>query len=178
MLANYKVKYIDMRAKLLEATDVAYRLGYEEGLKEGEQVAQQKEAEEAALQQQAAMGDMPPEEGSMPSEEGSMPPEEGSMPPEGIDEEAASELDDHIDQLHSLVAKGEKPKVTDLRKTIKSLTNLRKSQKDKWRKKTEKTTSSQKNLVDGILAKWEKESKNVTENLENIIKEDGIKLEG
>ena len=167
MSVDYKTKYIDLRSKFLEATDVSYRLGYTDGMKDGQQQMQQQQmAEQQAMEQQmaAAQGGMPP------GMEGGMPPEE--------DEEAGSELDQHIKGLEDMVAKGEKPSVLDMRKAVIGLSSLRKSQKTKSTNKTAKVESAQKNLVDSILKKWEKESRTVTSDLEDIIKENGIKVEG
>jgi hypothetical protein len=188
---DYKVKYLDLRAKLLESTDVSYRLGYEDGLKEGQQAAQQQQMEQQMMEQQqaAAMGGaMPPgAEGGAPPPpgmEGEMPPEEmgAQMPQAGGEEDMGeaegSELDQHIGELESMVQKGEKPLVSDLRKAVESLSTLRKSQKAKKSQKVQRVVSSQKSLVDNIMKKWENESKNVGENLESIIREHGIKIKG
>ena len=179
MAADYKTKYLDMRAKLLEATDTAYRLGFEEGMKEGQQAAQQQQMEMEA--QAAAMG-QPGVEGGMPPEMGGgeeMSPEMGGAPaPEEMGgEEEGSELDSQISELENLVSKGEKPSVLTMRKAVEKLSTIRKTQKDTWSKKRQKTVSTQKKLVDNILNKWENESKSVTENLEDIIKEHGIKVD-
>lgn len=186
MPADYKTKYLDLRAKLIESTDAAFRLGFEQGIEEGQKQAQQQQMamEQAMMQQQAAAAQgeegMPPEEGGQMPEEGGeeMPPEEGGEPmPEEMGEETASELDEHMDALGSLVAKGAKPSVVDLRKKVNEIMDLRKAQKNAWKKKNSKTTSAQKRLVDDILKKWEKETKDVTENItEEIAKEKGIKL--
>jgi uncharacterized coiled-coil protein SlyX len=115
--------------------------------------------------------------------EGEMSPEEmaamqGEEGMEDMSEEQASELDQRIAELESLVAKGEKPKVTDLRKAVIELSDLRKSQKKMKSNHKKVTTSSQKNLVDGILKKWEDEANkdSVVDNLEKIIEQEGIEL--
>lgn len=194
MAADYKTKYMDIRAKLKEATDVAYRLGYEQGMKDGTQAAQM----QAMAQQQMMMG----AQGGAPGAEGGGDPSQdptmqgGGDPamqdaggaPEGMDagggedpamDEAAggSELDNHINELQSLVSKGQKPSVLDLRKAVEALAGIRKAQKDIWSKKVAKNTSVQKQLVTNILAKWEKEAVKPSEGLEEIIKEHGLKIE-
>jgi len=177
MAADYKAKYLDIRSKLIEASDVAYRLGFEEGMKEGQQAAQQQQQEqEMMMQQQAQEAAMGGAEGGMPAEMGGeeMPAEMGG---EEMGEEEGSELDDHISELEGMVAKGSKPKVSDLRNAVLTITKLRKTQKDNFQKKNEKIISKQKNVVDGILKKWENESSSVSSNLENIIKEHGIDTE-
>jgi hypothetical protein len=184
MSASWRTKYLDIRAKLKSATDVAYRLGMEEGLKQAQmqQVQEQQQQQEMAMQQAAAQnGGMPPEEGGMPpeamggEEQGQM--DEGPAPlPQDMGEEDGSELDQHIGELESLVKKGEKPSVLDIRKVVTTISDIRKSQKDQWRKKADETSSSQKRFVDGILKKWEKESKDVTSGLEDILQESGVKL--
>lgn len=161
MPSDYKVKYLDIRAKLIESTDVAYRLGYEQGMKDGQiaaQQAQQQAAEEAAMMQaqQEGGGEMPPE--AMGAEGQGGVPEEGGAPMPGEGGGEKSELDEHIEELETLVAKGEKPSVVELRKKVEELTNFRKTEKAKLYKKTKQNNSEQKKFVDGILKKWEKET--------------------
>ena len=168
---DYKIKYLDIRAKLIEVQDVAWRDGYEKGLKEGEQAAQQAALQEQQMMEQQMMqaqGGMPPEaQGGM---EGEIPSGmETAQPP--MDEEQGSELDQHINELEQLVQKGEKPSVVSVRKIVEQLSGLRKNQKEKYSNKVIQTTSSQKKLVDNILKKWEKESEKISSNLEEIIKE-------
>jgi len=178
MSADYKTKYLDIRSKLIRATDAAYRLGYEEGMKEGQQAAQQQQ-QEMAMQQQAMMqqgmggeagAEMSPEEQAMMEEQ--MAQEGGA--PEEISEAEGSELDESIAELESLVAKGEKPKVTDIRKAVLALTSLRKSQKQKVNEQ-KATSSAQRRVVSGLLKKWEEETKSEYQDLETIIKEHGGK---
>jgi flagellar biosynthesis/type III secretory pathway protein FliH len=40
MSLDYKAKYKELKSQLLRSTDVAYRLGYEQGMKEAQQQAQ------------------------------------------------------------------------------------------------------------------------------------------
>lgn len=186
---NYKQKYLDIRAKLIESTDVAYRLGFEEGLKEGEQAAQrQAEQEQMAMEQAALAGQGMPGEpgmegGGVDAAPGAADPEQ-SPTEEAIDDaevmnqaQGGTELDQHIDELESLVAKGEKPKVTDIRKAVEALASVRKSYKEKTKKRQKKVVSAQKQFVDNILKSWDVEQEEVAENLEDIIREHGLKIE-
>lgn len=193
MSANeWKIKYYELKNKWISSIDESYRLGYEQGAKEtqmeiqAQQMAEQ-QAMEAAMQQQAMMGGAPVDESGQPIPPDQMPPEmmgemppgeEGFVPPpEEVDPEKAAELDAYLGELEQMVAKGEKPSIKDLRKTIENISGIRKSQKEKWTKKVEKTTSAQKEFVDGILAKWSKDEKDLTKDLEDTIKKQGIKLE-
>ena len=182
MAADYKKKYLDIRNKLIEAVDVAFRDGYEQGMKEGEQAAQQQAQEEQMMQEQAMMEQEAAMNGQAPEEMTGVPPEapigeeEGGMPMD-MGEEEGSELDSHISELEGMVSKGEKPKIADLRKAVAGMVDLRKNQKNTFAKKTEKVISGQKSLVDNLLKKWETDAKDVTEDLEEVIKEHGIKLE-
>lgn len=185
---SYKAKYHEIRSKLISATDVAYRLGYEQGLKEGEQAAQRvQEQEQMAMEQAALAGQgMPGEagmEGGIDAAAGASDPEQ-SPTEEAIDDaemmnaaQGGTELDQHIDELESLVAKGEKPKVTDIRKAVEALSSVRKSYKEKTKKRQKKVVSAQKQFVDNILKSWDTEQKEVAENLEDIIKEHGLKID-
>lgn len=195
MSANeWKVKYYELKNKWMDSVDRAYRLGFEQGAKEtqmemqAQQMQQQMEMQAAMqAQQQGAPVDeqgnpIPPEElppemqEAMAAEQGG---EEGFVPPpEDVDPEKAQELDAYIQELESLVAKGEKPSIKDMRKAVESISEIRKSQKNKWVKKVKKDTSAQKKIVDGILAKWDEESKDLTEELEESIKKQGLEIEG
>lgn len=177
MSVDYKTKYLDIRSKLIRATDAAYRLGYEEGMKEGQQQAQQ-QAQQMQMEQQAMMqqqmGGQPGAEGMSPEEqamvEEQMAQEGGA--PEEMSEEQGSELDQSIAELESLVAKGEKPKVTDIRKAVIALTDLRKNQKKRVNEQ-KSTSSAQRRVVSSLLKKWEDETKSEYKDLEDIIKENG-----
>ena len=194
MKLDYKQKYLEMRSKLLESTDVAYRLGFEEGYKLAQQEAQaqmmQQQQEQQAMmaQQEAAMqgqeGEPSPEEMAMMEEQGmmpeqmpeQMPPEE--LPPEELQQpQNATELDEHIAELENLVAKGEKPSLINLRNKVEELKTLRKAQKETFKRKQQATTISQKKLVNNILEKWEKEA-NEKDELDKLIKETGLEIEG
>ena len=182
MAADYKKKYLDIRSKLIESVDVAFRDGYEQGMKEGAEQAQQQAEQEQMMMEQQQMQQEAAMNGQAPEAMDGVPPEapmgeEEMMPEEMGGEEAGSELDQHISELEGMVSKGEKPKIADLRKAVAGMVDLRKNQKNVFAKKTEKIISGQKNLVDNILNKWEKEATSVTENLEEVIKEHGIKLD-
>ena len=190
MSVDYKQKYIDLRSKFAKTCDAYYRTGYEEGIKEGQQQAQQEQMMMQQQQEMMAQGIDPetgqPIEGASVDENGMSVDDQGAVNEaqtpmdEEMGEAEGSELDNHINELESLVQKGEKPKVTDLRKAVKALANLRKSQKARMAPNHKKVVvSKQKELVNNILKKWETEanSKSVTENLENIIASEGIKLD-
>jgi hypothetical protein len=192
MALDWKTKYLDIRSKLKEATDVAFRLGYERGMKDGTQAAAMQQMQQQAQMQQAMMqggGQPSADQGQMPpgADQGQMPPgadqggDEAQMdapaPEEMGDEQGGSELDQHINELQGLVAKGEKPSVVDIRKAVVALAGIRKNQKNAWQKKTEKVIPAQKRVVDSLLKKWEEESKKPSENLEDIIKQHGLKVE-
>lgn len=198
MSLDYKAKYKELKAQMLRSTDLAYRLGYEQGTKDAqmENMQMQMQQQQQMMAQQAAMaqGAQPGQEGQPMSEEEAAMQQEGAMPMEGEEEgpEMAqapvdegeemepgqvSELDNYINELESLVAKGEKPSVVELRKRVTDLANLRKSQKAKMKANRPQIVSAQKKLVDSILKKWENESKMTAENLENLINTEGLKLE-
>jgi len=198
MASDWRTKYMDIRAKLKEATDVAWRLGYERGMKDGTQAAQMQAMAQQQQQQAAMMGGAPggdPSMGGDPSQDPSMQGGDPSMggAPGGEDQgmegaapgaeemEGAdgggSELDQHINELQGLVSKGEKPTVLSIRRAVEALAGIRKTQKNNWAKKAEKIIPAQKKVVDNILAKWEKEAKKPSEGLEDIIKQHGLKLD-
>ncbi len=190
-MLDYKQKYREIRTKMMEAVDVSFRLGYEEGLKEGEmqaqqmQMQQQAEAEALAAQQ----GGINPETGQPINPaaaeegmvEGEIDPETGEeLPPEEMGGmEAGTELDSHINELEGLVQKGEKPSIMDMRKAVIKISDIRKAQKNKYidlKKKKAKSNSAQKKVVNNILKKWEFEAQDTSSGIEKIIKESGIEI--
>lgn len=197
MSVSYKTKYLDIRSKLKEATDVAYRLGYEKGMKDGTQAAQMQAMQQQQEAQAQMMGGGDPSQdpsmqegggGQMPAGmEGGDPSQDPSMqgaPPAGAEDQgmeaaagSGSELDQHINELQGLVSKGEKPTVLSIRKAVEALAGIRKAQRNVWAKKVEKIIPAQKKVVDGILKKWEIEAKQPSAGLEDIIKEHGLKIE-
>lgn len=192
MAVDYKQKYQDLRSKFAKTTERYYRTGYETGMKEGQMAAQQEQMQQQQQQEMMEQGIDPetgqpmeggpqidPETGE-PIEGGGEQMDPAMMGEEGMEgEEGGTELDQHINELESLVAKGEKPKVTDLRKAINALSDLRKSKKNQLKSNhKEVTVSKQKGLVDDMLKKWETESKkSVMDDLEEIVNKEGIKLD-
>lgn len=193
MSMDYKAKYKEMRAQLIKSSDLAFRLGYEQGMKDAQvenmQMQMQQQAQQMAQQAAMMQGGQPGQEGQPMSEEeaamqeqGGMPQDEQGMEQAPMEEEQemepgqGTELDNHINELESLVAKGEKPTVTDLRKAVEALSNVRKNQKAKMKANKPAVATAQKKLVDSILGKWEKESKMTAENLEELIATEGLKF--
>lgn len=101
---NYKLKYMELKSKFINAIDTAFRLGMEQGMQQAQvQQAQQQQADAQAMQQAALQGQgQPGEDGGAP-DEGGDPGQEGptSENPQG------SELDQHIDQLEQAMGKAE-----------------------------------------------------------------------
>jgi hypothetical protein len=193
MALDYRAKYKEMRAQLIKSSDLAFRLGYEQGMKDAQvenmQMQMQQQAEQAAQQAAMMQGGQPGQEGEPMSEEEAAMQEQGGAPQDEQGMEQApmedeqemvqgqgTELDNHINELESLVAKGQKPTVTDLRKAVEALSDLRKNQKSKMKANKPAVASAQKKLVDNILGKWERESKMTAENLEELIATEGLKL--
>jgi len=177
---DWKQKYYELRSKYMQAVDVAFRLGMQEGQKTAELQVLQMQLEEA---QQAAMmaaqqggGGMPGEE--LPPEEAMMgggeelPPEEAMMGEEEIPleegeeivgpEESGDELGESINELEGLVAKNEKDfDFTSVLKKFHQLNTDDAIQKDESKTKKEKKIAK-------ILKKWDEDSPE-----EDSIDEDG-----
>lgn len=204
MSADFKVKYKELRAKVLESNDMSYRLGFEAGLKQAAQDNAQMQIQQLTQQAAAMQGqqidpatgqpvpgaqEQPGEQqvdengqpidptmqdasmGGQPMQDaGGQPPMEEMAPGQG------TELDMYINELEELVAKGEKPTVTDLRKAVTALADVRKAQKLKMKENKPAVISAQKSMVDNILKGWAKESTLTADNLEERIKSEGLKL--
>lgn len=187
---DYRTKYKEMKAKMLESVDVSYRLGYEQGFKEATQEAQmaqmQQQQQEAAAMQQAAMGQDPnaQQDPNAMGAEGGMPPEAGGepmggqMPPEDTGQEGepeqGGELDQYLAELENMVSKGEKPSVIDLRNKVTEIATLRKSQKERMKSNRQQVVSAQKSIVDNLIKKWGSKTEETSEDIEKLIREKGI----
>jgi len=164
---DWKSKYYELRSRHINAIDVSFRLGFQEGVKASElqnMQMQMQQAQQAAAAGMSGGGEMPPETmGGAPETGGEMPPEAmgGEMPPEamggapegeGDEEEMAEEepegdeLDSSISELESLVTKKEK---IDFSKMLKSL------HKSGANKKNNSELSEKHKVVDDIIKKWD-----------------------
>jgi hypothetical protein len=153
---NWKSKYQELKSKYMNAVDMAFRLGVEEGLKQGQlDSANQQLAQASAQQQDQAAGGGAPGGGD-PSAGGgaggqlpggkqnnnSAPgtPDQGggndksgaaSVQPQPVSANPeGSELDQHIAKLESMISKSEDLDITVLKGAINDLKSLQKSQKE------------------------------------------------
>lgn len=117
---NYKQKYFQLKERFMSSVDTAFRLGIEQGMQQAQQQQMEQQAQEqAALEQAAAAGQnqpgQPGQDGEAPGQPGEGAPGEDQPPasahPEG------SELDQHINQLESMLGKSEAG--SDLHKELK-----------------------------------------------------------
>jgi hypothetical protein len=180
---DYKKKYMDLRARFIEALDMAFRTGYEQGANE-QQI--QDMAQQAQMQtQQAAM--MQGQMAGGPGMDQSAGAEDTEAP-----EAAGSEMDAAIAELESLVNKSE-PSLEDLKKSVEALKNSRMHQKlqraTKEAKKklhqppkplslsykvnlpeeSKQAVSMQSKIVSDILNKWEQEAQNSARDITTIL---------
>ena len=153
---NWKMKYTELKYKYMSAVDMAFRLGVEEGMKQGQlDSANQQLAQAQEQAAGAAAGGGAPGAGGDPSmgqgAGGQLPggkmnnngapgvPDTGgvdksgaaSVQPNPVSENpAGSELDQHIAKLESMIAKSEQFDINDLKGTINDLKSLQKSHKE------------------------------------------------
>lgn len=118
---NYKQKYQELKAKYMQAVDMAFRLGHEEGSKQAAQDQMAQQQQQQAELEAAAAGGMPGQPGADPMAGPDQPGDDQSAPPApggGPEGEPApgpmaesehpdgTELDQHISKLESML-KGE-----------------------------------------------------------------------
>lgn len=203
MSVDFKQRYKELKSKTLEATNLAYRLGMEAGLQQAAMENAQMQVQQMQQQQMAMQGQQvdpatgqpiqggqeqavdengQPVDPSMqgqpmsPEDQMAMQGQQGDPMAEEMPEGQGTELDMYINELEELVSKGQKPTISDLRKTVTALSDLRKTQKIKMKENKPQIISAQKSMVDSILKSWAKESGLTADNLEERIKEEGLKL--
>jgi hypothetical protein len=166
-MIDYKQKYTELRAKFIESTDVAFRLGYEQGYNEGQNDQMKMTQQQPQIDPNTGLPiEQPGQQEQMDSMGQQQPQISSDM--NIMDGQQGSELDQHINELESLVAKGEKPTIVSLRNVITKISDLRKSQKD-YVKRAEKSVTWQKNVVNNLIKKMDEEASKLDEGLEFII---------
>lgn len=111
---DYKLKYEDLKLKFMDAVDVSFRLGFEQGAQQAQVQQAQQQAQEAQMQQQQ-MEQM--QQGGQPGQDPNSP---------GSPDSSGSEMDQHISTLESMVNKQDanSPGFADMKKTLDSMKNL------------------------------------------------------
>ncbi len=145
---NYKAKYMELRAKYMNAVDVAFRLGFEEGAKQSQVDQANQQMQDAQAKEQAMAGGQPgegapqnnngaagtPDQGAAPDKsgapsiqpagaEGVPPASPTGAPMKESENPEGSELDQHIAKLESMLHKGEASE--DLKNSLEALKVIR-----------------------------------------------------
>jgi hypothetical protein len=145
---NYKQKYQELKAKYMNAVDVAFRLGFEEGSKQSQMdQANQQMQEQAAAEQAGGQPGEPgaennngapgtPDQGAAPDKSGAPSvqpspaeaapgaPTAGGAPMKESEHPEGSELDRHISELEAMIKKSEEPN-DDLQKSLDMIKSIR-----------------------------------------------------
>lgn len=136
---DWKQKYKELKSKYMNAVDMAYRLGVEEGMKQSQMDQANQQMADAQAQQQDAMagGGDPNDPNSQPQNNNGAPgtPDQGngvpdksgapSVQPAPVSENPeGSELDKHIETLESMINKSEDP-TQALKDSLASLKSIR-----------------------------------------------------
>ena len=157
---DWKSKYYELRSRHINAMDVSFRLGFQEGLKAAELQNMQMQLQQAQSAAANMVGGGVPAEGMSAQEtppEGAMT-EDGQIPPEADQEvpeenqmvaeepEEGGELDSNINELENLVSKKEK---IDFSQMLKSI------HKSGVNKKNTSELSEAHQKIGEIVKKWE-----------------------
>jgi hypothetical protein len=190
---DYKKKYQELKTKFMNAVDVAWRDGYEQGMKDSqiEQMQQQQQQDEMAAQA-AAQGGMPGQEGGMPEDQqAAAEAQEPGVEAPDSEHPDGSELDQHIKKLESMLGKGELPAsdVQDLKKTlneiklyqgnislIKSMESVKNTKMRKpvfiaprasinLNDNAKKALGMQEKIVGDIMKSWEEEERRASKDI-------------
>lgn len=139
---DWKQKYYELRSKYMNALDVSYRLGVQEGAKMAK--LQQMEADAAAAREME-MNQDPNQIPGMEGENPNIPPQEPGMEGEGAPVDSSQELDSAIGELESYV-KSEKGSehLTNL------LKNFHKNKSENSKEKDEETLKKREE-IDNII---------------------------
>lgn len=187
---DYETKYKNLKAKYLNTVDLAWRLGYEEGLKE---------AQTDQAQQMAQMAQMPQEEDNQESEAQEAETQEAAEQNAAPQED---ELGKHIEKLEGMLGKSEFSgvDVVELKKTLNDIRslqtsiNLIKSMENAKNSKMvksldfklspkliknvsdsgKKALTLQHKIVENVFSKWEKDSKKTGNEIVDLLNISGL----
>jgi hypothetical protein len=194
-LVDYKSKYMDLKTKYQETVDLAWRLGYEQGLKDAQTDQAQQAIAQPGMDPNAQPGQ--PEQGEQPSD-GEQPEQQPSNPMSQNPNE--DELGQHIEKLESMLGKSEisslelqdlKKTLSDIKslqiqinltKSLSSIKNTRLVKSESFSPKTkanlpapaQKALSTQQEIVDTIFKKWEGEASKAASDIASIIGIEGL----
>lgn len=115
---DYKAKYMDLRARFIEALDLSFRQGYEQGQKDAQIESSMQQAQMAMQQAQQMSGQQ-----QDPNQEQPQDPAQAGAAPEMMAQQgqnSGTELDSLIGELEGLVNKSEISK-EDLKKSISAI---------------------------------------------------------
>jgi hypothetical protein len=164
---DYKEKYMQLRARYLQAIDVAFRSGYQQGMEKAQIQAAAQQLQQS--QQQAAQAQAQPQQVD-------------EQPSQGVSESQASELDAYIDALEAELQKSESENGLGALRGLRELVSgLKKSKIDisalrlnetaaKNMSAEDKSASSrQQKLVESFLDKWEKEARKTAGSVAEVV---------
>jgi len=189
---DYKKKYMDLRARFVEALDIAFRTGYEQGYNESQIQNMAQQAQMQAQQTAMMQGQMGAADYSMQQPSGGEIPAPEASGQNVNPEAGGDEIDAAIAELEQLVNKSE-PSIDDMKKSLEVIKNNRMFQKlQKATKEASKkmgqpprplslsykvnlpedakqAVSMQAKIVDDILKKWEQEAQNSAKDITAIL---------
>lgn len=193
---NWKNKYEGLKSKFMQSVDASFRLGFEQGAQDAQMQAAQDQA-----QQQAEMQAQGGDPNAQPGEEGQ--PQEQEQQPDSAHPEG-SELDQHIQELESMLGKGEidmtsliksvkgfrefqtslKQK-SDLKKSHQAISEISKAlHKPKYKigvqanhnlsSSAKKAVTMQQEIVENIMKSWDEEKEKTGKGIVTQLKVEGL----
>jgi hypothetical protein len=202
--ARYKHKYEQLKAKFMNSVDVAFRLGFEQGALSAQMDAMAQQAQQAQQQaqasQQAAQSGAPGQDGE--EEQDPSAAEDGSQEEQAQSPQEAqmgSELDKHISELESLLAKGElepeelrksldsikkAKEAVDLEKNLKAIKKIGKFMKPHFKlnkiaehnlpREAKNALSTQEKILEDVMKSWDEAEARASKDIRNILLNEGL----
>ncbi len=198
--ADYKQKYDQLKMKYMQDVDVAFRLGFEQGMVQAQQDAQ---VQQQQMQQEQAQQGQPESLTQGQGSKGSPAGEEQQANPNGgkvteMEPDAdGSELDKHISELESMISKSENPtqEILETLAKIKETSSLAKSYanhsgivKDLHKpsfklgvqashnmsENAKVAVNMQEKIVSEIMQSWQEEEAKASKSITNILSVEGL----
>lgn len=167
---NYKLKYQELKSKMMNAVDTSFRLGYQQGMQDAlTEQAQQQTAQAQVDAQQSGGAQQDPTKPANPEKSDKSTSEETPTEDGSQENPNGSELKQHIDKLEGMVAKSEIP-MPDLLKGLEILKKFGASQGiANLPDNSKKALTMQEQIVGDLFKKWDIEEKKASTSIKDTL---------
>lgn len=156
---NYKQKYLDLRSRFIESIDKSYKLGYENGFNEG-------------INATEVASNMLPSGNEVSDANSSTIPQGNDITSSNDIPLEDENLGAYINELETLVSKGERPTLISLRNVVNKISDLKKSYQSKATEEAETNTAWQQRVIDKFINSCQQNNDKAQDDIAKLVADD------